>query len=155
MRFLPLLFPVLLGLAGCAGGPAYEDPLPRATYQKVNVTSYMGAGGNGLTACGSRYLVGAVSSAAADWARWPAGTQFRVLATGDIYTVDDYTDDIVGQNLLLLYKPAAPNSATRQVTIEILRWGSPSESAALLRTQKSSTAKKILSELLARYPERR
>lgn len=154
MRSFALLF-ALLTLAGCAGGPAYEEPLPRDTYQKVNVTSYVGAGGNGLTARGSRYQAGAVSSAAADWARWPAGTQFRVLATGDIFEVDDYTDDIVGRNMILLYKPAAPNSATRQVTIEIIHWGSPRDSAAILRQQRSSTAKKILAELLARYPERR
>ncbi len=154
MRFLaPLL--VLLTLAGCAGGPAYEEPLPRATYQKVNVTSYVGAGSNGLTARGTRYQAGPIASAAADWARWPAGTQFRVLATGDIFEVDDFTDDIVGMNTILLYKPALPSSATRQVTIEVLRWGSPRESAAILRLQKSSTSKKILAELLARYPERR
>jgi len=45
--------------------------------------------------------------------------------------------------------------APRQVTIEIVQWGSPADSAALLRSQRSSTAKKILVELLARYPERR
>jgi hypothetical protein len=152
---------VLLALAGCASGPTYEEPLPRATYQKgVNIAPYAGAASDpsapAATARGTRYRTGSVSSAAADWARWPAGTQFRVLATGEIYEVDDFTDDVVGTNTILLFKPSAPqNSAPRQVTIEIIQWGSPSESASLLRQQRSSTSKKILAELLARYPERR
>jgi hypothetical protein len=29
-------------------------------------------------------------SAAADWSRWPVGTTFRVLTTGQLYRVDDY-----------------------------------------------------------------
>jgi hypothetical protein len=31
-----------------------------------------------------------IGSAAADWSRWPAGTAFRLLSTGQIYRVDDY-----------------------------------------------------------------
>lgn len=150
----------LLMLAGCTSGPVYEEPLPRAIYQKgVTVTAYAGAASDpsqsGLTACGTRYSRGAVSSAAADWARWPAGTRFRVLATGEIYEVDDYTDNVVGTNTILLFKPSVANPVPRQVTIEILSWGSPSESAAILRQQRSSTAKAILAELLQRYPQRR
>ena len=147
-------------LAGCASGPAYEEPLPRATYQKgVTVSAYAGAASDpsqsGLTACGTRYAQGAVSSAAADWARWPAGTQFRVLATGEIFQVDDYADNVVGTNTILLFKPSVANPVPREVTIEVLRWGSPHDSAAILRQQRSSTAKKILVELLARYPQKR
>ncbi len=150
----------LLTLAGCAGGPVYEEALPRATYQKgVTVTAYAGAASDpanaSLTACGSRYVSGPISSAAADWARWPAGTQLRVLATGEIFQVDDYTDTVVGTNTILLFKPGVASPAPREVTIEILRWGSPHESAAILQTQPSRTAREILAELLARYPERR
>ena len=29
-------------------------------------------------------------SAAADWSRWPAGTTFRIVSTGQLYRVDDY-----------------------------------------------------------------
>ncbi len=158
MRFIIALI-ALAVLPGCAGGPSYEEPLPRATYQKVNVAPYAGAssgaGEVGGTARGTRYQRGSVSSAAADWARWPAGTLFRVLATGELYEVDDFTDDIVGKNTLLLYKPSSAGAGTHFVTIEIIRWGSPHDSAVLLRQQKSSTAKKILEELLARYPQRR
>jgi hypothetical protein len=152
------LLSILVALCGCAGsGAHYEPPLPRATYQKVNVASYAGAAGNGATARGTRYQSGSISSAAADWSRWPAGTLFRVLATGEIYEVDDFTDDIVGTNTILLYKPAAarPDAESRLVTIEVVRWGSPHDSAEFLRQEKSSTARKIYAELLERYPERR
>jgi len=151
-------------LTGCAWfgrQPQYEPPLPRATYQRVNITPYSGAssepGAPAATARGTPYQSGAISSAAADWARWPAGTLFRVLATGNLYEVDDFTDDIVGMNTILLYKPGsigAPSAAPNFVTIEIIRWGSPRDSADILRSQKSSTAKKILAELVARYPEK-
>jgi hypothetical protein len=154
-----LLLSIFAMLCGCAGqGSRYEEPLPRATYQKVNVVSYAGAAGDGATARGTRYQSGSISSAAADWARWPAGTLFRILATGEIYEVDDFTDDVVGTNTILLYKPASatmPGAGPRFVTIEIVRWGSPHDSAEILRQQKSSTSKKILVELLQRYPEKR
>jgi hypothetical protein len=149
-----------LALSGCAGTqPKYEEPLPRDIYQKVNVVPYAGAASSGAdssaTARGTRYQSGSMSSAAADWSRWPVGTVFRVLATGEVFEVDDYTDDIVGKNTILLYKPSMANSATHFVTIEIVKWGSPHESAVLLKQQRSSTAKKILAELLARYPAER
>ncbi len=158
VRFLAA-FLAIAALTGCASRQSgYEEPLARDVYQKVNVTPYAGAasspGSPAATARGTRYQSGSISSAAADWARWPAGTLFRVLATGELFEVDDFTDDIVGKNTLLLYKPAAlPNSGLHYVTIEIIRWGSFPDSAALLRQQKSSTAKKILVELLARHPE--
>jgi 3D (Asp-Asp-Asp) domain-containing protein len=159
VRYIALLL-AALSLCSCISTkPAYEEPLARDIYQKVTVTSYAGAassqGDAGITACGSRYRSGSISSAAADWSRWPAGTVFRVLATGELYEVDDYTDDIVGRNTLLLYKPSAPVNSSHFVTIEIVRWGSPHDSAILLQSQRSSTAKKILAELLARYPQRR
>lgn len=157
-----LSFALVLVLTGCAGGPAYEEPLPRSAYQKPNVASYRGAASDPaaptVTARGTNYRTTPVASAAADWSRWPAGTVFRVLSTGEVFEIDDFTDDVVGTNTILLYKPASlagPNDPPRQVTIEILTWGSPRDSAALLRTQRSSTAKKILAALLARYPDRR
>jgi 3D (Asp-Asp-Asp) domain-containing protein len=153
-------FLAILTLAGCATSQSGDEPpLERDVYQKLNVSSYAGAasepGSAAVTARGTRYQSGSISSAAADWARWPAGTLFRVLATGEIFEVDDYTDDIVGKNTILLYKPAIPNPGTHFVTIEVIRWGSPHDSASMLRQQKSSTAKKILVELLLRYPEKR
>ncbi len=160
VRFpLPLFAAALL--AGCAGSPPSTPPLPRATYQKPVVAAYAGASSDpaqpSATARGTRYRTSPVASAAADWSRWPAGTVFRILSTGEIYEVDDYTEDVVGTNTILLFKPATASlpAAPREVTIEIVQWGSPRDSAAILHTQRSSTAKKILTELLERYPERR
>jgi 3D (Asp-Asp-Asp) domain-containing protein len=159
VRYLAALLAIVV-LSACAGTQsAYEEPLARAVYQKVNITAYAGSvgedGSTSATARGTRYQRGSVSSAAADWSRWPAGTLFRVLATGELYEVDDFTDDIVGKNTLLLYKPSVASGPPRYVTIEIIRWGSPGDSALLLKQQRSSTSKKILTELLARYPQRR
>ena len=42
-------------------------------------------------------------SAAADWARWPAGTIFRVLSTGQLYRVEDYGWALSGRNTIDLY----------------------------------------------------
>ena len=156
MRLIVALF--CLALAGCVGGPrTAAEPPKREIYQKVNVASYAGAasepGAPAATARGTRYQSGSVSSAAADWSRWPVGTLFRVLATGEIYEVDDFTDDIVGTNTLLLFKPNAPMPGARYVTIEVIRWGSFADSASLLRRQKSSTSKKILAELRQFHPE--
>lgn len=156
------LLALLSFAAGCAAPRPVEPPPQRDVYQKVNVSIYAGAAGDSgapaTAARGSRYQSGAISSAAADWSRFPAGTIFRVLATGELYEVDDFTEDVVGRNLLLLYKPAAARAgdqAERQVTVEIVTWGSPKDSTVRLRGQRSSTAKKILEELLSRYPQAR
>lgn len=157
MTVRPLVLPALcLLLAACGTTPPPADvPPSRDVYQKVNVSAYSGAGET--TAKGTRYQSGSISSASADWARFPAGTIFRVLATGELYEVDDYTEDVVGRNAILLFKPSSRITDTRErfVTVEIVSWGSPKDSAVRLRMDKSSTAKKILTELLKRYPQAR
>lgn len=75
-------------------------------------------------------------SAAADWSRWPAGTEFRVLSTGELFRVDDYGWALAGRNTIDLYKPtrAAMNAwAVRREPLQILRWGDPEESLRRLR----------------------
>ncbi len=77
-----------------------------------------------------------VGSAAADWSRWPAGTVFRLAATGQVYQVDDYGWALAGRNTIDLYQPtrAAMNAwGTRQVQIQIMQWGDPAESLRKLR----------------------
>ena len=100
--------------------------------EKVRTTAYThGAAENGahpsLNAIGTRLKSGALSSAAADWARWPLGTRFRVVETGHEYIVDDIGGAIVGTNTIDLFKPNSPAMrlwGVRDVTIEILEWGS-------------------------------
>jgi 3D (Asp-Asp-Asp) domain-containing protein len=72
-----------------------------------------------------------IGSAAADWARWPAGTTFRLLSTGQIYRVDDYGWALAGRNTIDLYMatPSQMNAwGAREEQIQIVRWGDSEES---------------------------
>ncbi len=83
----------------------------------------------------AEYVRPAVGSAAADWARWPAGTYFRVLSTGQIYKVDDYGWALSGRNTIDLYMATNRDMnqwGVRQEPIEVLKWGDRSSSLALL-----------------------
>jgi 3D (Asp-Asp-Asp) domain-containing protein len=90
----------------------------------------------------TRYAVqslGSYGSAAADWSRWPAGTIFRLLSTGQIYRVDDYGWALAGRNTIDLYM-ATPNEmnawGARSEPIQILRWGDPQESLRFLQSHQ-------------------
>ena len=81
-----------------------------------------------------------IGSAAADWGRWPAGTTFRLLSTGQTYRVDDYGWALSGRNTIDLYMPnqRAMNAwGARQEPIQILHWGDPQESLRLLAPHES------------------
>lgn len=128
------LLPLLLVLGGCVHPlPRYEPPLPRAAVQKIRTTAYTHTESDhrrysNLTALGTPLRAGPVHSAAADWARWPCGTMFRIRATGEIYEVDDYGFALSGVNTIDLYKPTKREMrewGVRRVTIEILKWGDP------------------------------
>lgn len=74
-------------------------------------------------------------SAAADWSRWPVGTTFRLLSTGQIYRVDDYGWALAGRNTIDLYMATARamnNWGARDEPIQILQWGDPQVSLRLL-----------------------
>ncbi len=142
--FLWLLIALFLG--GCAHQlPQYEEPLPRAAVEKVRTTAYTASEKDHLrygsrSALGTPLKYGAINSAAADWARWPAGTRFRIRATGEIFEVDDYGWALAGSNTIDLYKPtrrAMNEWAVRRVTIEILQWGDPWKSYMLMTKVKS------------------
>jgi 3D (Asp-Asp-Asp) domain-containing protein len=98
-----------------------------------------------------------VGSAAADWSRWPAGTSFRLLSTGQIYRVDDYGWALAGRNTIDLYMPnqREMNSwGARQETIQILQWGDPQESLQFLRRhQDYRHIKRMVLELEGRHNE--
>ena len=95
-----------------------------------------------------------IGSAAADWSRWPAGTVFRLLSTGQNYRVEDYGWALSGRNTIDLYMPnqREMNSwGARQETIEILRWGDPGESLEFLRRhQDYKHIKRMVLELEGR-----
>ena len=76
-----------------------------------------------------------IGSAAADWSRWPAGTTFRLLSTGQIYRVDDYGWALSGRNTIDLYMATRGemfNWGVRSESIQFLRWGDSQESLRFL-----------------------
>ena len=151
-------------LAGCATRslPKYEKPLACTQFQTVRTTSYTHTESDHLeygrcNALGCTLKSGSVQSAAADWSRWPAGTTFRVLETGELYRVDDYGWTLTGTNTIDLYKPsrAQMNSwGVRRVNIEILDWGDPNRSLAVLRPRgKYRHVRKMIAEIEDRRAE--
>ena len=121
--------------------PAYERPLAKTNFQTVRTTAYTHTEADHIkhgrsTALGTQLQCGQVHSAAADWSRWPAGTAFRLISTGQTYRVDDYGWALAGRNTIDLYMPnqREMNSwGARQETIQIMQWGDPQESLQFLR----------------------
>ncbi len=141
MKFRFVCLVALAALAilflGCAGRslPEYEPPLARSQFMKVRTTAYTHTESDhrrygNSSAVGTALETGVVRSAAADWSRWPAGTKFIILATGQVYQVDDYGWALAGRNTIDLYCPSwteMNNWGVRRVTIQILRMGRPME----------------------------
>ena len=98
-----------------------------------------------------------IGSAAADWSRWPAGTVFRLLSTGQNYRVEDYGWALAGRNTIDLYmaNQREMNSwGAREETIEVLKWGDPQESLQFLqRHQDYRHIKRMVLELEGRHKE--
>jgi len=78
-----------------------------------------------------------IGSAAADWSRWPMGTTFRLLSTGQVYRVEDYGWALSGRNTIDLYMANQRDMNTwgaRQEPIQILHWGDPQQSLQVLQS---------------------
>lgn len=156
MRRFPLLL-LLVCLAGCARPlPRYERPLAHSRLQYVRTTAYTHTESDHRrygrsTAMGTRLRYDSLHSAAADWARWPAGTVFRIRETGETCQVDDYGWALAGTNTIDLYKPSRAEMhrwATRHVHIEILQWGDPWHSYRLLKpVQRYRHVKRMMQEI--------
>jgi 3D (Asp-Asp-Asp) domain-containing protein len=81
-----------------------------------------------------------IGSAAADWGRWPMGTTFRLLSTGQIYRVDDYGWALSGRNTIDLYMANQREMnawGARQEPIQVLQWGDPAESLRFLESKQN------------------
>ena len=77
-----------------------------------------------------------VRSAAADWSKYPVGTRFRIVGKPEIYEIDDYGSALVGKNTIDLYKPSRSKMndwGTRNVEIEVIKWGSYRRSMDILK----------------------
>ncbi|MEI6416575.1 MAG: 3D domain-containing protein [Verrucomicrobiota bacterium] len=153
-------------LASCAHHPlpAYERPLPRMAVEKVRTTAYTHTEADHCrygycSALGTKLQHGKINSAAADWSRWPAGTKFRIKATGEIFIIDDYGFALAGTNTIDLYKPTRSKMrewGVRRVTIEILEWGDPWKSYIYMaRVKGYRHIKRMMQEMEHFYPDHR
>lgn len=161
--FLPAAVLAALLLAGCATGrklPPYEKPLARTPVQSVRTTAYTHTESDhrkygARSAAGTPLRRGDVNSAAADWSRWPLGTRFQLVETGEIYEVDDYGWMLAGTNTIDLYQPTRAQMnkwGVRRVTIEVLEWGDPQRSYAMLKPRsKHRHVKRMVRQLEDRY----
>ncbi len=98
-----------------------------------------------------------IGSAAADWSRWPAGTVFRLVSTGQNYRVEDYGWALSGRNTIDLYmaNQREMNSwGAREETIQVVKWGDPQESLQFLQShQNYRHIKRMVLELEGRHKE--
>jgi 3D (Asp-Asp-Asp) domain-containing protein len=98
-----------------------------------------------------------IGSAAADWSRWPMGTTFRLLSTGQTYRVEDYGWALSGRNTIDLYMANQSDMnawGARQEPIQVLHWGDPQQSLQLLRAhQDYKHIKRMVLELEGRDQE--
>jgi 3D (Asp-Asp-Asp) domain-containing protein len=96
-------------------------------------------------------------SAAADWSRWPAGTIFRLLSTGQIYRVEDYGWALSGRNTIDLYMANSRDMnswGAREEAIQVVQWGDPQQSLQFLqRHQDYKHIKRMVLELEGRHKE--
>ena len=98
-------------------------------------------------------------SAAADWSAFPVGTVFKIQGEPYLYQVDDYGSALVGTRTIDLYRPSTEtmNSwGARKVNIDVLHWGSLSQSMQIMQNSKEKPAhvNQMMSEIANRTPPR-
>ena len=98
-----------------------------------------------------------IGSAAADWSRWPVGTTFKVLSTGQVYKIDDYGWALAGRNTIDLYMATKGDMnrwGVRHEQIKVLNWGDREASLALLeRRQQHKHCRRMMLALQNRHEE--
>jgi 3D (Asp-Asp-Asp) domain-containing protein len=119
---------------------SYSPPLQRFSMDENRTVTHATKPGAKTTRTVKRavaiYTSPQIGSAAADWSRWPAGTVFRILSTGQSYRVEDYGWALAGRNTIDLYMPNQREMnawGAREEAIEIVQWGDPQESLQFLR----------------------
>jgi len=138
--FVPAFFAVclLLLLAGCAAPTTNNAAHVAGLSRIVRTTAYTSAEAGGRhDGCGGYLHCSGVPvhSAAADWSRYPVGTEFRIVETGEVCQIDDYGSALVGTDTIDLYKDSRHqmnNWGVRMVHIEIMEWGSSRRSLEIL-----------------------
>ena len=98
-----------------------------------------------------------IGSAAADWSRWPVGTTFRVLSTGQVYKIDDYGWALAGRNTIDLYMASRGDMnrwGVRHEPIQVISWGDRQASMSLLEArQHYKHCRRMLLALQDRHEE--
>ena len=124
---------------GFATKPARKISTTASHIMYVRTTAYHHSEPGGRATAVGGYLK-PVHSAAADWSWLPAGTRFRIVGTGEEYTVEDYGSALVGKYTIDLYKGTRAEMnrwGVRYVEIEVLQLGSyPVSLAVLIPRQK-------------------
>ena len=123
----------------------------------VRTTAYcvQERGGGGRRNAVGEYLSGRiVRSAASDWSRFPLGTRFKIVETGEEYVIDDYGTALVGTNTIDLYKTTRLEMkrwGVRYVDVDILYWGSEEQSIKVLTPRvKHGTPRRMLIALASK-----
>ena len=116
---------------------------------RTTAYSHLEAGGH-RNAIGTRLSDGAVKSAASDWSRFPVGTKFKIVSSGEVRIIDDYGSALAGTSTIDLYKPGMRTMrawGVRNIEIRILEWGSPRRSLEILspRSRNRHVAKMVAS----------
>ena len=151
---------VLAGRASRRALPPSEEPLARAPLMKIRTTAsthtesdHTRSGAS--NALGRQLKSGGINNAAADWSRFPAGTVFRLVATGEIFEVDDIGWMRAGTNTVDLYKPTRRDMndwGVRRVTIEMLPRGDVKASYRVLKPrEKYRPVKRTVRQIEDRY----
>jgi 3D (Asp-Asp-Asp) domain-containing protein len=118
--------------SGAKAVVAAPTPWNSNRHRMVKTTAYShkenepGAEGR-KNSIGTTLRYGMVRSAAADWSKYPLGTQFRISGSPFLYEIDDYGSALVGTDTIDLFKPTLGQMkewGVRQVNITIVKWGS-------------------------------
>ena len=105
------------------------------------------------TALGSTLRYGKVRSAAADWSKFPVGTQFRIEGETHLYEIDEYGSALVGRDTIDLYRPtrsAMNRWGAREIQIRIVRWGCFERSYEIMRDRTHNKAVRRMVQAIER-----
>lgn len=97
---------------------------------------------------------GEIRSAAADWAVYPPGTTFSIKGLPGVYVVDDYGSALTGTGTIDIYQPdqrAMARWGSRTVEITVIRWGSLTRGAAILRGRQGAGHCREMLAAILRY----
>ena len=152
---VPRAIPVEENVATEVRRASYSPPLQPFSMSERRTTRTIRTKRGRVTLSAPTQLV--PGSAAADWSRWPAGTVFRLLSTGQVYRVEDYGWALSGRNTIDLYmaNPRQMNSwGAREETIQVLQWGDPQQSLQFLQShQNYKHIKRMVLELEGRHKQ--